>query len=282
MVVAEVGLASWVALAAERSAWPASATWMASRARVTGFTACWQSKAAGWQGPSWPSSPRSHCSTASPTPGPPRQIEDPFVPLPDDLLVNLRESRPLVDALLDSLPQSYGRASQVGRRGARRRAGRRACGAQRWAPTSRAGTVPARVRRMQASPCLAACQRVLAHVAAAPQVESAMGPALQAAFLVMNHIGGKLLLFQVGGAAGGDCSTRCAPSASGGGPEALAAGAPTLFRRGKFCVPATTRQPRAAGIRSAGCRPQPGHRAHQGKGQPGALRHRPRVQPAHS
>lgn len=30
------------------------------------------------------------------------------------------------------------------------------------------------------------------------QVESAMGPALQAAFLVMNHIGGKLLLFQVG------------------------------------------------------------------------------------
>lgn len=67
------------------------------------------------------------------------EIEDPFVPLPDDLLVNLRESRPLVDALLDSLPQSYGRASQV---------------------------------------------------------ESAMGPALQAAFLVMNHIGGKLLLFQ--------------------------------------------------------------------------------------
>lgn len=67
------------------------------------------------------------------------EIDDPFVPLPDDLLVNLRESRAVVDALLDSLPQSYGRASQV---------------------------------------------------------ESAMGPALQAAFLVMNHIGGKLLLFQ--------------------------------------------------------------------------------------
>ena len=50
-----------------------------------------------------------------------------------------------MDALLDSLPQSYGRA---------------------------------------------AC------------VESAMGPALQAAFLVMNHIGGKLLLFQVRGAVG--------------------------------------------------------------------------------
>lgn len=27
-------------------------------------------------------------------------------------------------------------------------------------------------------------------------VESAAGPALQAAFLIMNHIGGKLLLFQ--------------------------------------------------------------------------------------
>ncbi|EFN54134.1 hypothetical protein CHLNCDRAFT_135519 [Chlorella variabilis] len=67
------------------------------------------------------------------------EVDDPFVPLPDDLLVNLRDSRALVDALLDSLPQSYGRASQV---------------------------------------------------------ESAMGPALQAAFLVMNHIGGKLLLFQ--------------------------------------------------------------------------------------
>ena len=69
------------------------------------------------------------------------EMDDPFVPLPDDLLVNLRDSRRLVDALLESLPQSYGRATQV---------------------------------------------------------ESCMGPALQAAFLVMNHIGGKLLLFQVG------------------------------------------------------------------------------------
>ena len=41
------------------------------------------------------------------------EVDDPFVPLPDDLLVNLRDSRALVDALLDSLPQSYGRASQV-------------------------------------------------------------------------------------------------------------------------------------------------------------------------
>jgi hypothetical protein len=41
------------------------------------------------------------------------EIDDPFVPVPDDLLVNLRDSRPLVHALLDSLPTSYGRASQV-------------------------------------------------------------------------------------------------------------------------------------------------------------------------
>lgn len=45
------------------------------------------------------------------------EVEDPFVPLPDDLLVNLRDSRPLVDALLDSLPPSFGRASQVRRVG---------------------------------------------------------------------------------------------------------------------------------------------------------------------
>ncbi|GIL72053.1 hypothetical protein Vretimale_545 [Volvox reticuliferus] len=67
------------------------------------------------------------------------ELDDPFVPLPDDLLVNLRESRAVVDALLDALPTNF------------------------------AGT---------------------------SQVESAMGPALQAAFMVTSHIGGKLLLFQ--------------------------------------------------------------------------------------
>ena len=40
------------------------------------------------------------------------------------------------------------------------------------------------------SPSPAHCRR------AAAQVESAMGPALQAAFMVMSPIGGKLLLFQ--------------------------------------------------------------------------------------
>ncbi|EFJ52467.1 hypothetical protein VOLCADRAFT_72688 [Volvox carteri f. nagariensis] len=67
------------------------------------------------------------------------ELDDPFVPLPDDLLVNLRESRAVVDALLDALPNNF------------------------------TGTA---------------------------QVECSMGPALQAAFMVTSHIGGKLLLFQ--------------------------------------------------------------------------------------
>ena len=34
-------------------------------------------------------------------------IEETFLPLPDDLLVNLEGSRAVVDALLDSLPQMF-------------------------------------------------------------------------------------------------------------------------------------------------------------------------------
>ncbi len=34
-------------------------------------------------------------------------IEESFLPLPDDLLVNLEGSRAVVDALLDSLPQMF-------------------------------------------------------------------------------------------------------------------------------------------------------------------------------
>lgn len=67
------------------------------------------------------------------------ELEDPFLPLPDDLLVNLRDSRPVIEALLDSLPGGYSSATSA---------------------------------------------------------DSAMGAALQAAFLVMGHVGGKLLLFQ--------------------------------------------------------------------------------------
>jgi hypothetical protein len=56
------------------------------------------------------------------------ELDDPFLPLPDDLLVNLTDSRELVDALLDALPNGYtpstsndvamGPALQVGGAGA--------------------------------------------------------------------------------------------------------------------------------------------------------------------
>ena len=39
--------------------------------------------------------------------------DDPFVPLPDDLLVNLRESREVFESLLDSLPATFASNSQV-------------------------------------------------------------------------------------------------------------------------------------------------------------------------
>ncbi|XP_044473585.1 protein transport protein Sec24-like At3g07100 isoform X2 [Mangifera indica] len=66
-------------------------------------------------------------------------LDDIFVPLPDDLLVNLSESRSVVGAFLDSLPSMF--QDNV-------------------------------------------------------NVESAFGPALKAAFMVMNRLGGKLLIFQ--------------------------------------------------------------------------------------
>ncbi|GLI64093.1 hypothetical protein VaNZ11_007265, partial [Volvox africanus] len=93
------------------------------------------------------------------------ELDDPFVPLPDDLLVNLRESRAVVDALLDAMPNNF------------------------------AGT---------------------------SQVESAMGPALQAAFMVTSHIGGKLLLFQssVPSLGVGKVKSRENPSAYGTEREA--------------------------------------------------------------
>jgi protein transport protein SEC24 len=66
-------------------------------------------------------------------------LEDPFLPLPDDLLVNLSESRTVVEALVDSLPAMFENNQNV---------------------------------------------------------ESALGPALKAASMVMSQLGGKLLLFQ--------------------------------------------------------------------------------------
>uniref|UniRef100_A0A2N9EJV9 Uncharacterized protein n=1 Tax=Fagus sylvatica TaxID=28930 RepID=A0A2N9EJV9_FAGSY len=66
-------------------------------------------------------------------------LDDIFVPLPDDLLVNLSESRSVVETFLDSLPSMF--QDNV-------------------------------------------------------NVESAFGPALKAAFMVMNQLGGKMLIFQ--------------------------------------------------------------------------------------
>ncbi|CAA2986318.1 transport Sec24-like At3g07100 [Olea europaea subsp. europaea] len=66
-------------------------------------------------------------------------LDDIFVPLPDDLLVNLSESRNVVDAFLDSFPSMFQDNMNV---------------------------------------------------------ESAFGPALKAAFMVMGQLGGKLLIFQ--------------------------------------------------------------------------------------
>ncbi|KAJ7977821.1 Protein transport protein Sec24-like protein [Quillaja saponaria] len=66
-------------------------------------------------------------------------LEDLFVPLPDDLLVNLSESRSVVETFLESLPSMF--RDNV-------------------------------------------------------NLESAFGPALKAAFMVMSQLGGKLLIFQ--------------------------------------------------------------------------------------
>ncbi|KAG8389294.1 hypothetical protein BUALT_Bualt02G0213900 [Buddleja alternifolia] len=66
-------------------------------------------------------------------------LDDIFIPLPDDLLVNLSESRSVVEAFLDSLPTMF------------------------------QGNM---------------------------NMESAFGPALRAAFMVMSQLGGKLLIFQ--------------------------------------------------------------------------------------
>eukprot|EP00850_Spirogloea_muscicola_P012019 SM000076S21840 [mRNA] locus=s76:425143:430115:- [translate_table: standard] len=66
-------------------------------------------------------------------------LEEPFLPLPDDLLVNLSESQGVVDTLLDSMPAIYA-----------------------------ANTNP----------------------------DSALGPAIKAAYLILSQLGGKLIIFQ--------------------------------------------------------------------------------------
>ena len=66
-------------------------------------------------------------------------ITDLFLPIPDELLVNLSDSRSVVEALLDSLPEMFANTRNV---------------------------------------------------------ESAMGPAVEAAYKVMRHIGGKMVVMQ--------------------------------------------------------------------------------------
>lgn len=66
-------------------------------------------------------------------------ITDLFLPIPDELLVNLSDSRSVVEALLDSLPEMFSNTRNV---------------------------------------------------------ESAMGPAVEAAYKVMRHIGGKMVVMQ--------------------------------------------------------------------------------------
>ena len=135
----------------------------------------------------------------------------------------------MVDALLDSLPQSYCRASQVGR--GLWQAGRQVAAVARGLRSCQVGggrvwscsTLRA-LRSMVQPACEAArslCQTYFQARRPSPQtrfafallplpvqVDSAMGPALQAAFLVMNHIGGKLLLFQVGCGAAHRCAAQ--------------------------------------------------------------------------
>ncbi|XP_010547070.1 PREDICTED: protein transport protein Sec24-like At3g07100 [Tarenaya hassleriana] len=79
------------------------------------------------------------CSLSQPQMMVVSDLDDIFVPLPDDLLVNLSESKSVVEAFLDSLPVMF--QDNV-------------------------------------------------------NMESAFGPALKAAFMVMNQLGGKLLIFQ--------------------------------------------------------------------------------------
>jgi protein transport protein SEC24 len=67
------------------------------------------------------------------------ELDDLFLPIPDDLLVNLADSRKVVDAFLDALPSMFVNTRDV---------------------------------------------------------DTAMGPALMAAFKVMSNIGGKMLVFQ--------------------------------------------------------------------------------------
>ena len=93
------------------------------------------------------------------------EVADPFVPcLPEDLLVNLSESRAQVDQLLDALPAMFSPSS---------------------AAAMAASGVPAQHQQGQQN----------APGGAPGASAAATGAALQAAYMAMAHCGGKLLLF---------------------------------------------------------------------------------------
>jgi len=92
-----------------------------------------------------------------------------FVPAPDDLLVNLHDSRHVVDHLLDNLGSMFANNTH------------------------------------------------------SPNMGSAMGPALKAAYTVMKHVGGKMLVFQ-----------SCLPTL-GGAAGALAPGSPREMSIQRVC-----------------------------------------------
>jgi hypothetical protein len=126
------------------------------------------------------------------------ELEEPFLPLPDDMLVNLRESREVVDALLDSLPANWPNANLQ-------------------LPDSATGpALQARAQRIWDATAVQQSARQQAFVPlfsrtcfiqplTLPHTHTHPGsptptphPSPQAAFLVMSHLGGKMLLFQGG------------------------------------------------------------------------------------
>ena len=95
------------------------------------------------------------------------EVADPFVPcLPEDLLVNLSESRKQVDQLLDALPSMFSPTS---------------------AAAAMASGIPPQHQQGQN-------QQQQQHNIA-PASAAATGAALQAGYMAMAHCGGKLLLF---------------------------------------------------------------------------------------
>jgi len=109
-------------------------------------------------------------------------LDEPFLPCPDDLLVNLNECRASIDGLLESLPNMFASAAMGGSMGA-----------------STTTTNPALSTPITATAAAAA---------AAASSAVALGPALQAAFLALSSMGGKLVLVQAAPASLGTGAAR--------------------------------------------------------------------------